>query len=518
MRLKNSLRRCGLCLFAVAATVLSGLAARATNVSFAWDPSPSPNVGGYMLYYGTSGSNYSSTVDAGNATNFTVSGLSPNSTYYFSVLAYSTNNVDSDFANQVVYSLPSLPVITAPPYSMSESVGAVGTFYTTVNAQGPWGAQWYFNGNLLPGATNTSLHFASISDANAGSYNLLVYNAAGSVTSPTAQLIVIDIPVISSQPVSQAVNAGASPSFSVNVAGSGPFTFQWYFNGKAISAANKATLHLTSVTSANSGSYYVVISGAGGSVTSSSATLTVGNAYASLAGSYNGLFYQTNGTETPNVQLASAGMLQNCNVKTNGSYNAQLLMQGYYYPFSGTLNASGQDVEIINRASNNLPNISVSLQIDLSGATKSITGVVSNMSATNVWTSPLLADLATNALPVNNGVITMIIPPVAGSPNSPTTSSRATITVSGGQATVSGQLADTMPLQQTVPIARDGTVPLHFSLYSGAGLMEGWVNIANGQANGMLSWVRPAGVPTAIQFPAGFTNVITIGSGINIQQ
>ncbi len=84
------------------------------------------------------------------------------------------------------------------------------------------------------------------------------------------------LPTITSQPVNQTVTVGANVSFSVTAtAGSSPISYQWQFNGAPISGATSSSYALTSVTTANSGSYNVVLSTSAGQVTSTAATLTV---------------------------------------------------------------------------------------------------------------------------------------------------------------------------------------------------------------------------------------------------
>jgi hypothetical protein len=83
-------------------------------------------------------------------------------------------------------------------------------------------------------------------------------------------------PIISRQPQSQTVVAGASVVFTV-MAPNGPLSYQWLFNGTNIAGATNATLTLTNVQPGAAGNYQVIISNASGSVTSVVALLTVTN-------------------------------------------------------------------------------------------------------------------------------------------------------------------------------------------------------------------------------------------------
>lgn len=81
-------------------------------------------------------------------------------------------------------------------------------------------------------------------------------------------------PTIGSQPVSLVATVGNQPvSFSVTAAGTGPFAYQWYFNGATISGATSSVYTLASVSGSNAGNYTVTVSNTFGSVTSNAATL-----------------------------------------------------------------------------------------------------------------------------------------------------------------------------------------------------------------------------------------------------
>ena len=81
-------------------------------------------------------------------------------------------------------------------------------------------------------------------------------------------------PAITTQPVNQSVNAGATATFSVVASGS-PTGYQWRKDGSPIAGATTATLTLTNVTAANAGVYSVAVSNSAGTVSSGNATLTV---------------------------------------------------------------------------------------------------------------------------------------------------------------------------------------------------------------------------------------------------
>jgi Immunoglobulin I-set domain len=88
-------------------------------------------------------------------------------------------------------------------------------------------------------------------------------------------------PAIVTQPASQTVTVGQPVTFTVAASGTAPLTYQWQ-NGATnanISGATFATYTIASAATANSGSTFrVVVTNSAGSVTSSTATLTVSSA------------------------------------------------------------------------------------------------------------------------------------------------------------------------------------------------------------------------------------------------
>src|SRR5882672_10708795 len=66
------------------------------------------------------------------------------------------------------------------------------------------------------------------------------------------------VPAISAQPVSQAALPGSNATFIVTAA-TPPLAYQWRFNGGNVSGATNATLTITNVQAANTGTYTVVI-------------------------------------------------------------------------------------------------------------------------------------------------------------------------------------------------------------------------------------------------------------------
>lgn len=69
-------------------------------------------------------------------------------------------------------------------------------------------------------------------------------------------------------PTSQVVPPGVTTGFSVNISSPLPVTYQWFFNGNAISGATGDSLLLRNISTANEGTYTVVVTNTSGSVSS----------------------------------------------------------------------------------------------------------------------------------------------------------------------------------------------------------------------------------------------------------
>jgi hypothetical protein len=264
------------------------------------------------------------------------------------------------------------------------------------------------------------------------------------------------------------------------------------------------------VAASNAGGYHFTVTNAAGAVTSAAATLTVlpANTIATAAGAYNGLFFQTNADGTPAVTEATAGLLGNCVVTSNGVFSAKVYVGGLSYPAAGVFDICGNAGVTIPRTGAGLSNLTAVLHLDLIHGTRQITGSVSSTSAGTVWTAPLAGDLATNAFPTLTKVTLAMSPGLSA--GSPTNTGAAGGSVLGGVIQLSGALGDTAAISQTVPISKDGNVPLYFSLYNNSGLVEGWINLAGGVVTGNLTWIRPSGVVTPSGFPAGFDTEVGV--------
>lgn len=173
--------------------------------------------------------------------------------------------------------LPVPPVILQPPADQEACVGASSVTFT-VGATGalPLGYQWRKDGVPIPGAKASAYTIYTVTAADFGTYDVVVTDCGGSVTSAPAQLtLYVTPPVIVQQPQSQTVCVQAPASFTVGATGEPPLSYQWSKDGVPLPGATSATLVIPAAQPADAGSYQAVVSDCGGSTSSAPASLVV---------------------------------------------------------------------------------------------------------------------------------------------------------------------------------------------------------------------------------------------------
>ena len=206
-----------------------------------------------------------------------------NGTQYRVVATNALGSAESAPVTVSVSDLDVAPVVTTQPAALNVTAGSDAAFAIAARGTEALSYQWQLNGVPIAGANSPVLRLGAVTSINAGSYRAVVSNAAGSVTSDAAVLSVSAgsapavVPSIVTQPVSVSVGAGNTATFAVGVSGSGPIAYQWLRDGEPMSGATAAFYSLAQASGADAASYAVLVSNSAGSVTSASATLTVGS-------------------------------------------------------------------------------------------------------------------------------------------------------------------------------------------------------------------------------------------------
>jgi hypothetical protein len=211
------------------ATITLGAQEAYSAVTLTWtapatnaDGSPLTNLSGYNLHYGTSSGAYTSTINVGNVTSYTLNNLSAGS-YYFAATAYNSSGGESTDSNEVMKTVAAdttPPVVTA--FSIPDTSASLTIQINTVTATDNVGVTGYLvnESPTKPLATAggwTSTAPASHTFTTAGSKTLYAWakDAAGNVSASRSATVTITLtdttaPIVSSFTV-------PSPATSVNV-------------------------------------------------------------------------------------------------------------------------------------------------------------------------------------------------------------------------------------------------------------------------------------------------------------
>jgi hypothetical protein len=233
----------------------------------------------------------------------------------------------------------------------------------------------------------------------------------------------------------------------------------------------------------------------------------VPNPFTPVVGTYQGLFYDTNGP-----QHESSGFF-NVTLSSSGSYSAKVIVAGLSFSLSGQFSAGG--VASNNIVRKGLTTVSVQMQLDLSG------GGISGQLSDGTWIAQLTADpVATSATAAH---YTLVIPPqipetngpgvpiVGGADDTGMGESYGTVTVSSkGAISFSGVLVDSTKVTQKANLTANGQWPFYIPLYSGNGSIFGWLTFSNQpdtDITGTVNWFKLP-QPAAKFYPGGFTNSV----------
>lgn len=228
---------------------------------------------------------------------FTLANAQPSAAGLYSVLV--ANSFGTNVSAEAALFVSSPPMVVTHPTNQSVTLGSNVTFTVAASGGTPPTYQWRVNGAPIPGANNQSLTITGAQLSSAGIYDVLVSDGTFSVFSSSAVLTVLPPFAITPQPVGMSTNVGGSATFTVGAVGfapfNGPFTYQWTFNGTPLAGQTTPSLAFTGLALVNSGNYACVVDSPLGSITSSSALLTVFNPFSVGTTSFQpgGLFQMT---------------------------------------------------------------------------------------------------------------------------------------------------------------------------------------------------------------------------------
>ncbi len=199
------------------------------------------------------------------------------------------NNVASYIFSQGATLTVLVPAfIAVPPQSQLGVAGTTVQFNVTAGGTAPLFYQWRKEGVDLLGQNGSLLTLNNVQPASAGNYSVVVTNNYGSATSLVAVLSIVVPPVITDDPTNATVMENEPVTFQVSATGTAPLSYQWRKDGINIPGANSASFLIAAVQVSDGGLYSVVVTNAGGTATSASASLTVSTVFVLLAPSVRG--------------------------------------------------------------------------------------------------------------------------------------------------------------------------------------------------------------------------------------
>ncbi|MSU59576.1 MAG: hypothetical protein EXS35_15655 [Pedosphaera sp.] len=160
------------------------------------------------------------------------------------------------------------PAITSQPVASTNLPGGTATFTVAAAGQTTLTYRWRLNGTNLSdggrisGAASPTLLLNTVLQGDEGNYSVVVTNTAGTATSASVPLMVLDPPFIITPPADQAVDLGANVTFTVVASGTPPLFYQWRVNDTNIAGATASSFNIASVQLADSGGYSVQVSNA----------------------------------------------------------------------------------------------------------------------------------------------------------------------------------------------------------------------------------------------------------------
>ena len=214
----------------------------AGTVTLAWDPVNSPLVAGYMVYYGPAAGNYTSSIDVGNTTSYTVPSLVEGTTYHFATTAYDAAHSQSGYSNDVSATVPSSAPVAQFSASTTSGPAPLAMNFLNTSTGTITTYAWTFGDNTTSGNQNPAHVYMS-----AGSYtvSLTVTGPGGSNTKTISNYITVTNATSTTALASSANPSvvGSSVTFTATIVGAAPTgSVAFTDGGSAISGCNAVAL------------------------------------------------------------------------------------------------------------------------------------------------------------------------------------------------------------------------------------------------------------------------------------
>lgn len=274
-------------------TQLKASAITQTSAALFWSASSDAiGVTGYKIFVNGTLKGTSSSI------NYTLTELTPNTTYSIKVLAFDAANNNSNLSNALlVTTLPASDEAdtTAPTIPTELLASSITTnsftfsWKSSTDAVGVEGYKVYLNGTLFNTTTKTNISITGLNPGETHSVAVLAFDATGNESNKSSSLSVTTLLQTDSQAPNAPTNLSApvisgdsvTLTWSASTDDSGVTTYTVYQNGEAIGTTTLTTYQITSLQASTTYSYTVNANDAAGNISQSSGTLTITTAPAS---------------------------------------------------------------------------------------------------------------------------------------------------------------------------------------------------------------------------------------------
>lgn len=213
-------------------------------------------------------------VNIGGATNASYTTpatvLADNGATFSVVVNNAAGSVTSSNATLTVNPAP--PTITSQPQSITVNAGDSASFSVVAMGSAPLAYQWRKGGIAVSGATASTYAIPSTGTGDAGTYDVVVTNGAGGVTSAAVTLAINAAVSISVSPVSVSMQVGGSQPLSASIAGTANTSTSWSSSGGTLTGTG---LSVTWTAPQVAGTYTVTVTSLADPAKSATATIRV---------------------------------------------------------------------------------------------------------------------------------------------------------------------------------------------------------------------------------------------------
>jgi PKD repeat protein len=170
----------------------------AADVTLAWDPVSSSQLGGYELQYRLASGSYDKQIDVGNQTSATVSALEAGKTYQFRVRAYSKDKgIWSGFSNEVSKTLPAVAPVADFSVDKTSGEAPLTVFFSDASSGDITGRTWQFGDGTS--ATDAAMVTHTYSAPGTYSVQLSVSGPGGTDAEVKTNFMVVQAPPTSGE-------------------------------------------------------------------------------------------------------------------------------------------------------------------------------------------------------------------------------------------------------------------------------------------------------------------------------